>query len=89
MKYSDYIELGFERLDLQDEVEFNETGYTGYILTKNLPGLFSIEVCSGNLDKPTLYITKEDTTHPLSITTEIVKTLCSAEIEVNQYLHGF
>ncbi len=29
MKYKDYIELGFERVDLDCNVEFDETGYSG------------------------------------------------------------
>lgn len=77
MKYQDYINLGFVRTDLHDTVEFKETGYYGFCLGVKLSNKLSINVCSGELDKPKLYIKKgcDDTYHIILITCEIVKDL--------------
>jgi hypothetical protein len=60
MKYQDYIDLDFKRIDISDEVSFERTGYKGFILTKKLRKGVDIEVCSDNLDQPRLYIEKKD-----------------------------
>lgn len=75
MKYKDYINLGFERIEMNDNVEFNETGYSGYCLKKVLNEKLSIEVNSSELDKPKLYIKKSfgDTYHIVLLTCEILK----------------
>jgi hypothetical protein len=36
MKYKEYINLGFKRTDMSCSVEFEETGYYGFALTKKL-----------------------------------------------------
>ncbi len=77
MKYKDYIDLGFKRTDLDCAVEFNQTGYGGFALEKKVNKKILISVCSGELDKPKLYIKKRnsETYHIMPITTEAVKDL--------------
>ena len=58
MNYEHYIKLGFKREDINDNVEFRQTGYYGYILIFKLNSKASIEVCYGELDKPKLYVKK-------------------------------
>jgi hypothetical protein len=58
MKYQDYIKLGFKRINLLDKVEFNRTGYHGFILTRKINERMAVEVHSGELDKPKLVIQK-------------------------------
>jgi hypothetical protein len=60
MNYQEYIDLGFERIDINDEVSFERNGYKGFILTKKLRKGVNIEVCSDNLGQPRLYIEKKD-----------------------------
>ena len=60
MKYIDYINMGFERVETNDVVEFNETGYYGYYLKKKLTKKVTIEVWASSLDKPCLYIEERD-----------------------------
>lgn len=61
MDYQEYIKLGFQRQDFNDEVEFRQTGYYGFCLIRKIDDKMSIEVCGGELDKPKLYIKKRDT----------------------------
>jgi hypothetical protein len=78
MDYKDYIDLGFERFDMSDEVEFRQTGYYGFCLSKKLNKKISVGVCSGELDRPMLYIKKsnsEDYHHIVTITGEMVRDL--------------
>ena len=74
MDYKKYIDLGFKRYDLDDQVEFNQTGYMGFSLEKIINEKISICATSGNLDKPKLYIKKRnrDTYHIISITDDII-----------------
>lgn len=58
MQYSDYIKLGFKRLEMNDKVLFNQTGYYGFILTKKL-GEWSISLCDGEFDTPKLYFNND------------------------------
>jgi hypothetical protein len=60
MEYQEYISLGFERVELNDTVEFKRTGYNGFVLTKKLRSGVCIEVCSGSLFEPKLYIEKKN-----------------------------
>lgn len=80
MTYKEYIELGFKRVEMNDTVEAHKTGYTGFTLHKELNDKMFIEAYWTELDKPTLYIIKRDTSdctrHLLNITTEMVKDLC-------------
>ena len=79
MKYQEYIDLGFKRTDMNDIVEFKETGYYGYCLEKILSNKLSISVSNGELDRPKLYIKKSygDTNHIVLLTGEMVKDLLS------------
>lgn len=74
MDYKKYINLGFKRYDLDDQVEFNQTGYRGFSLEKIISEKISICATSGNLDKPKLYIKKrnQDTYHIIDIIDDIV-----------------
>jgi hypothetical protein len=60
MEYQEYIDLGFERIDTNDTVEFSRSGYNGFILSKQLKKGVTIEVCSDNLGQPRLYIEKKN-----------------------------
>lgn len=84
MTYKDYINRGFTRTNLDDNVEFNNTGYGGYSLEKKVNDKMAISVHFSELDKPKLYISKNDnseTYHILSITPEIVCDLVSFKNE--------
>lgn len=84
MKYQDYIDLGFTRYDMNDAVEEIQTGYGGFSLEKQVYSNISIGVCSGELDKPKMYIKKRnsETNHIIQITPEAVKDLLSAQVEI-------
>ena len=81
MNYQDYIDLGFKRTDMDDNVEFRQTGYYGYNLEKKINKTTLLVVHSSELDKPRLYIKKKnnllgyETYHIIVITPEIVKDL--------------
>lgn len=79
MKYQEYINLGFERTDMNDSVEFRNTGYYGYSLEKKINDRMMICVSGGELDNPKLYIKKanQETYHIIKITTEIVSDFFS------------
>ena len=85
MNYQEYIDLGFIRTDMNDSVEFKETGYYGYCLEKILSNKVSISVCGGELDSPKLYIKKSFgcTNHIIKMTSEMVKDLLSKSKESN------
>jgi hypothetical protein len=85
MTYQNYIDLGFKRTDINDPVEFRETGYGGFFLHKKLNKKQSIEVCYPELDKPKLYIRKRDkeTYHIVNISVEAVEDLVGKVQEVN------
>jgi hypothetical protein len=79
MEYQKYIELGFERTDMNDTVEFKHTGHYGFSLVKILNHKMAIGVCSGELDKPKLYIrinNSESNNHVIQITADCVVSLC-------------
>jgi len=82
MNYQDYIDLGFTRHDLNDAVEEKQTGYGGFSLERVVFSNVSIGVCSGELDKPKMYIKKRDseTNHIIQITPEAVKDLMEGRI---------
>ena len=54
MNYKNWIDLGFGRIDLNDNVEVNEKGYGGYFLEKQLTPFMKIVVYWDKLDKPLL-----------------------------------
>jgi hypothetical protein len=72
MKYIDYIRIGFERTEMNCEVEFKETGYRGFALEKKINDSMMLCVSSGSLDAPKLYIKKDnsETYHIIPIPTE-------------------
>lgn len=77
MNYSDYIDLGFERHDFNDNVVFKETGYSGYYLEKEINNRMSILAVFGKLDKPRLYIQKgnSDNQHIIQLTSDMVRDM--------------
>jgi hypothetical protein len=79
MEYQKYIDLGFERFDLNCNVEFKQTGYRGFSLEKKINKKQLVCVSSGELDKPKLYIKKRnsETYHIVPISVEAVIELFS------------
>ena len=76
MEYQEYIKLGFTRTETDDYVEFNQTGYGGFILSREVTHKIFIEVVSAELDTPRLYVRKPaGTCHIFKITPEAVKDL--------------
>lgn len=89
MDYKKYIDLGFERIELNCKVEFNQTGYSGFTLEKKITDTQMICVNSGELDKPKLYIKKihSDTYHIIPIPTEaVVDLMGKPKVKPNDYL---
>ena len=83
MEYKKYIDLGFKRINMHDSVEYKQTGYPGFTLTKEINSIISVEVSSGELDKPKMYIKKRnsETCHIIPITSETVVDLLSETSE--------
>lgn len=78
MQYQQYIKLKFERQDLNDVIEFNQTGYTGYVLTYKLNEDLMIQVDGSALDKPHLLMRRQkdrDGYHFIEISKERVSIL--------------
>lgn len=78
MTYKDYIDLGgFERIEFNDSVEFDRTGYNGFALKHKVGRGVSIEVYSGELDRPKLFIKvkNEDRNKIIILTDEQVRIL--------------
>ena len=80
MKYIDYINRGFERCEMNDTVQYEETGYKGYYLKKKMTKKVTVQVWDSELDKPKLYI-KEKTGDfiVLPLTVEMVMNWFNAE----------
>lgn len=78
MRYIDYIELGFKRKDMNDDVEFQKTGYGGFVLTKKVSRNIHIEISSPDLT-PTMFINKEGCieSHRIKLTGEMVRDIFS------------
>jgi hypothetical protein len=92
MEYQEYIDLGFERVEMKCSVEFKQTGYSGYALEKRINDKMLICSGSGELDKPKLYIKKRGTSGLderftiIPITTDVVRDILSEnpkDTEVN------
>jgi hypothetical protein len=81
MEYHEYVRLGFRRHELSCSVEFKQTGYYGFSLSKKINKRQLIEVSSGALDKPKLYIKKNDSDsyHIIPITPDAVIDLVGKE----------
>ena len=77
MEYKDYINLGFERIEMNDNVEFQQTGYHGFCLKKVINENMTVEVSCGRLDRPKLYISKKDwdSCHIIELTGQMVKDI--------------
>ena len=90
MEYQRYIDLGFERTDMNCGVEFKQTGYSGFALEKQVNKNQSVCVSSGELDKPKLYIKKRnsETYHIIPISTEAVIDLFSKPEKTDDFTHA-
>lgn len=77
LKYEDYIKMGFERIEMNCNVEFNRTGYRGFALEKKINNSMMICVSSGDLNSPKLYVKKafSETYHIIPIPTEAVTSI--------------
>lgn len=78
MIYKDYIKLGFERYEMNDQVEVDQTGYPGYVLSYNLERRMMIQVDGAHLDRPKLMIPMVDNDeryHIIAISTEVVQAI--------------
>lgn len=86
MTYKEYIDLGFSRYEMDCGVTFDETGYGGFALTKNINEKMMIEVGSDDLNSPKLYILKSngEQYHIFKITPEAVKDLLSNNASIGQ-----
>jgi hypothetical protein len=56
MNYQDYINKGFERHQMSDDVEFLNIGFQPYCLTKTIAKNVMIQVYCTELDKGVLWI---------------------------------
>ena len=83
MLYEKYIKLGFKRTDTHDDVEFKQTWYHGFILSKDLNENISIQVCHPELYKPKMYIKKPNTCtcHIVQLTSDMVFDMFAGETE--------
>ena len=86
MTYEDYINLGFRRTELNCKVTELETGYGGFILSKNINEKMMVELCNDELKSPKLYICKADSDsyHIFKITPEAVKDLLGNNPPIGQ-----
>jgi hypothetical protein len=60
MHYIDYIKLKFERIDYEDSVVTNQTGYKPFILQRKINDRLKVYASSEELEKPILRIGKDD-----------------------------
>lgn len=90
MTYKEYIDLGFKRTDMNDNVQFNKTGYYGYSLWKDITDRIAIGVCDDNLNEPKLYIKKlgKENYHIVKIPVEAVKDLLSFEVPLERFTNA-
>jgi hypothetical protein len=81
MTYKRYLELGFERIDCTDNVEFNLRGYNPFHLEKKLSEHVFLSVYSFDLKNPKIYIRKrgQETYHILPISCEVIKDLLNPD----------
>jgi hypothetical protein len=87
MNYKKYIELGFKRIDFDDKVEIDRTGYGGYSLTKKINKKMHVSVDSSALDKPKLYIKKNlsDTYHIIPLTPDMILDYFGNDLTYSTY----
>lgn len=85
MEYQKYIDLGFERTDMRCNVEFKHTGYYGFSLEKKVNKRQMVCVTNSELDKPKLYIKKQNSEsyHIIPISTDVVIDLFSQSENVD------
>jgi hypothetical protein len=79
MDYKKYIvDLGFVRTEMNDGVEFDQTGYHGFALERKVNDRISVCVTSRDLDKPKLYIKKNNSGHEC----HIILISCEAVVDM-------
>jgi hypothetical protein len=76
--------------EMNDSVEFKNTGYYGFCLEKKISKRMLISLCAGSLDKPKLYIKKRDsdTYHIIPISCEVVEDLLAKSIDLSGFTHA-
>jgi hypothetical protein len=89
MNYQDYINLGFERTDINDSVYFKQTGYKEYFLSKKINDIMCIEMYGCALDKPKLYVKKKnsDDCYIFTLTPESVNDFFKKK-ELKEFTHA-
>lgn len=73
--YKAYMELGFTRVESHDNVVYQNTGYGGFTLVKQVAPFMEIGISHDELDSPKLYIHKKgskDSCHIIALTPEQV-----------------
>ena len=75
MNYKEYLNLGFKRVNLDDNVEECQTGYKGYFLFKRLSSRMYLEVYYREMNEPILVIKPKDK-HDLHIQIRINEHQC-------------
>lgn len=83
MDYKEYMKLDFLRTDMCDQVVFNQTGYSGYYLSKEINDRLSVCVYHDELDKPRLYVTGSDKSLFVTINDEMVRMIFAEKIKVH------
>jgi hypothetical protein len=81
MKYIDYINLGFERIETDDNVEFNETGNKSFVLSFKVDKHLHIEMPMGW--PPTLYYRHKKV---CELSVEQVKEMTNRKFDLNEKL---
>lgn len=88
MRYQEYIDMGFERYNLNCSVEKAATGYGGYQLTYSLTNTACIVVVYPELDKQRLHLDTGEELYSrnviVDITQDIMLDLIAKAKEVNR-----
>ena len=75
MRYQEYIDLGFERYDLNCSAEKAATGYGGYQLTYALTKTAAIVVVYPKLNKHKLYLSADENLECRNVIVDITEDL--------------
>lgn len=75
MRYQEYIDMGFERYDLNCSVMKEATGYGGYQLTYKLTKTADIVVLYPELNKHQLYLKKDKELESRNVIVDITQDI--------------
>lgn len=85
MTYKEYIDRGFVRTDLDDNVRLNETGYGGFTLQRKYDNFLTVAVTDGELDSPKLYFDNGDYSCIIGkFPVELVRFYCKTNEKLSQ-----